>query len=72
MQLFGCRHSWGKLEGSVQYCNKCGIARPLPCNHKWEIIKQGTTTCFGATNGVLYIIQCKHCGEISKRIISID
>ena len=41
--MFFCSHKFSKLEGDVQYCEKCGIANIIehtPCQHQWKNIEK--------------------------------
>ena len=56
------------IEG-YQYCEKCGKAIPVECNHKWETIVE--TEISPEYNprvyiAKMYILKCISCGEIKK------
>lgn len=78
-----CFHKWGKVDGDLQYCTTCNIARrvPLnPCNHKWdildtELIYQGEKYSRFRTLivGKVITLKCLNCGDIkSERILLND
>ena len=53
-----CFHKYGKVEDDgYQYCSKCGKAKKVPCNHKWEIIAK-------CGNGQFVVSKCEKCGSI--------
>lgn len=56
--LFG--HKFGKLENNIQYCKRCGIAKRIECDHKWDTIR----SCFNESLGIYKrILKCNKCGE---------
>jgi len=63
-----CRHKLGKVEtDGYQYCQKCGRAVKVECNHKWTTIQ--TLEKHDAKEmliGLVYILQCFICGEIKE------
>ena len=79
--MFGCKHKYGAITDGYQYCEKCGIATTVECNHKWDIKESYTNTvpCMillddnsvqrRRTDGRSYIMNCEKCGEVkSKRV----
>lgn len=70
-----CWHKWGEIKDGYQYCKKCGIAIPVPCNHKWETICESNilTAVPGGHNitGKMYAQKCKICGEIKKMKVEL-
>lgn len=41
---------------------------PKPkCNHKWKIIKEGELHLSGRARGLLYVLQCEHCGDVKSK-----
>ncbi len=73
-----CSHKFGEIqEDGYQYCEKCNTAISVPCNHKWEELKEYTKVIVsGITKsdiGYTFILKCKRCGElktINSRIIN--
>lgn len=65
-----CNHTWGRVtEDRYQYCEKCGKARRLPCDHVWENInkiKQTLSDGFTKQESYIYLNRCKKCGEMTK------
>ena len=67
--IFSCKHKYGKIDGSYQYCEKCGVAKSAPiieCGHKWAILNTITATDimtkrYQYTN---YTMRCDKCGDI--------
>lgn len=57
--MFGCKHTFGKVEDGYQYCTKCGTAQAAPCRHEWKIIgrKEGPATHAN-------LCECQICGEL--------
>lgn len=66
-------HKYGKIENGYQYCEKCGKARHIECNHKWSVIETYKKYAFrGAPRpySFIYIMQCAVCGDIKKMDVS--
>lgn len=66
MSLFPCNHSFGTVQtDGYQYCKKCGLAVPVPCQHQWAKMSQWGTE--SRLTGNMYKIQllyeCRKCGE---------
>lgn len=61
-----CNHKWGKIENGYQYCEKCGKARLVKCNHLWEPFRE--IKVYNDLGGIYhkYIFKCKNCGKIKK------
>lgn len=79
-----CRHNWSKVgENNLQYCDFCGVASaPMDdsykgqCVHKWETHNTSPITTTGSsgsdrTIGMLYILKCSKCGDMTKRQMNI-
>jgi len=71
--MFGCKHKFGKVEGQYQYCEKCGVARTVPHEHRWEIINKFQRTNRFTKPGdfvdMTYVLRCSICGKIKKEVI---
>ncbi len=70
--MFGCKHKFESIiKDGYQFCNKCGKAFPVKCNHKWKIYEKYSTHKFRSSeiNNVIYIMMCAHCGDIKKEKI---
>jgi len=76
MKLF-CYHIYGKVDkNGYQYCEKCGksvcvgIPDPQKCGHEWLVIntlsQSNAFTRNSCFSSLLYIQECKHCGELRK------
>jgi len=35
-----CKHKFNRIENGYQYCDKCGKAIPVICNHKWIVYRE--------------------------------
>jgi hypothetical protein len=63
-----CFHKWNKVVDGYQYCDKCGKARTVECNHKWKTIstsdlrKRSSITREFIKIGNLYSSVCERCG----------
>lgn len=71
--MFTCRHKYGKVEeDGYQYCNKCGKAIPVDCNHKWDIYKDfdHRDVLRGNIFKKTLIFICKKCGDIKQEKIT--
>ena len=61
---------YGEIKDGYQYCEICGEARMVGCNHKWVVLTQGTTTerrfdeSEARTTGHWYHMRCSNCGEM--------
>jgi len=74
MGLFSCKHKYGDIrEDGYQYCKKCNLAvKPssISCQHKYKkISKNYLTERINEEQervGVLFISECKKCGDIKK------
>lgn len=66
-----CNHKYGKVEDGYQYCEKCGKARLVKCNHKWEEVEVYTKTYYGKSVGEIYVLRCEHCGEMEQKTFGI-
>jgi hypothetical protein len=68
-----CFHKYNKIESDgYQYCEKCGKARKVECNHSWKIIE-----CFKACGSTeytfsakTYVLQCTKCGIIKSKEVT--
>ena len=40
------------------------------CQHKWVIIKEGSTEMNGELMAQYYFLQCEKCGELTKRLLT--
>jgi len=40
------------------------------CQHKWVVIKEGSTELNGELIGQYYFLQCEKCGELTKRLLT--
>ena len=67
--LFG--HKWGDVLDRRQRCERCGIARVVECPHAWQILEKiaGEYVFFGGF-AKIYIMRCKHCGDVKKEHIA--
>lgn len=64
--LFG--HNFGKIEDRYQYCKKCGIAKPVPCNHEWKIIEKAKVhDASGQPYTIRKQLQCQKCGDLKSK-----
>jgi len=77
MNLFKkqCQHKFGKVTGSYQYCEKCGIAIKAPfveCYHDYEIINifESKNIRSGNITSIRYISRCSICGDIKEKVVS--
>lgn len=61
-----CFHKYGNIENGYQYCEKCGKAKPVKCNHIFTIIRAVRLTYHGDNVGTKIIFQCQKCGIIKK------
>lgn len=43
----------------------------LFCRHQWEVRDQYNINSHGTRIGTLYVLQCKHCGDIKQKRVSI-
>lgn len=71
MGWFSCSHKFGEIKDGYQYCIHCNLAVPVPCNHKWEKIKELPYT-ISHGNGrkeayTAFVLQCKTCGTITEK-----
>ena len=71
---------WHRLDENIkdgyQYCKKCGLAIPVPCNHVWKVqdsyeIERNSTILGLRTVGEFHILQCVKCGEIQSRELTL-
>lgn len=62
-----CFHKWHQPSGRYQACAKCNLVRTIDCAHEWETV-QSVQGEYALITGValLYILRCKHCGEVKK------
>jgi hypothetical protein len=65
--LFG--HKLGKIDNGYQYCERCGKAKTVECNHIWQDVDtqdySGTTMTYYETskwNDIKVAQKCKICG----------
>lgn len=68
-----CWHKWDEnIKDGYQYCKKCGLAIPVPCNHVWtvfdsyEIERCSTKLGSMGISGILHTLQCTKCGDIKS------
>ena len=66
-----CNHKYDTVQSDgYQYCRKCGVARSVPCNHRWKIIEEiSTKDSQSVSSGFIamsYIQQCEKCGAIQQ------
>ena len=73
-----CKHKYGKVENSFQYCEKCGAARHISvqCSHMWKTISnsditrclvKGISSDSDPVIGEIFILKCQKCGEIIQK-----
>ena len=76
-----CWHKWGEIKEGYQYCKRCGVAKRVKCVHKWKkthehkvhhtsIYERNVTQAQLeklAPDGILFILQCELCGEVTRR-----
>ena len=78
MGLFSCKHRFGTIQADgYQYCQKCGLAKKPPCQHKWEVIERYSLirdTRYGdeRLKARKLIKSCTLCGEIVSDTISLE
>ena len=67
-----CRHKYGKIEDGYQHCTKCNKAIVVPCNHKWNKLKEYRAIkryeMWGTQESIEYHLQCEHCGNIKVAV----
>lgn len=66
-KLVECDHVWSDVKEKYQHCSKCNMARYFPCGHKWKIVQAFTNEGYATASGIIHILQCVNCGEITKR-----
>ena len=67
--MFGiCNHKFGKVKDGYQYCEKCGKAIPVPCNHNWVVESKFNlhNIVSNYQTGTQYILRCTKCGEMME------
>ena len=67
---FFFNHKWGEIKDGYQRCEKCGIAKKVPCSHVFEDFRQidcidGYSFSTIPTSKV-FLSKCKKCGEIKQ------
>jgi transcription elongation factor Elf1 len=59
-------HKYGKVENRYQYCEKCGKARLVKCNHKWDHVENVQFDLDVLSTKVIRVLRCENCGEMKN------
>lgn len=66
-----CKHKYGEVKDSYQYCEKCGSAKAAPevdCSHQWVQLDRFEVSNIINKNitGHIYVLNCTKCGDIKE------
>jgi hypothetical protein len=58
-------HKYEKeIKDGYQFCEKCGKARKVRCNHRWEEFNRIWKTPVFISSYWIIICRCKNCGNL--------